>query len=171
MAIQTPTIAQKLDTISLDYGSALAESTYKQMGQQVNRLIDCVPIGTIMMFAINQPGVSAPNPNLWQLANGAEITNPDSPLRTIGINVRYTPNLVDRFIYGSTTGGAGAYGGEATTDVNFGDPGSATSSVPDPVVSSGSNIVGPYSPPHNHNFGTRSNIPPYYTAAFYLKIN
>ncbi len=171
MAIQTPNFGTKLNDLQLDFGSALAEATFKTMGQDINYLIDSVPVGAIVAFAVNLTGVSIPNANLYQLCDGSEIVHPDSPLRTIGLSVKFTPDLRNRFLYGSDAAGQNAFGGSATTPVDFGDPGSGSTGGLDPNSGGDPVTAGPWSNPHDHNFGTIDNIPPYYTVAYYLKIN
>ena len=84
-----------------------------------------------MYIDINKDGGGTPDSTVWQECNGSEIVNPISPLRTIGLNQNFVPDLrstylraalttVGNTIAGSqdhnlshshTTGGASAIGG------------------------------------------------------------
>jgi hypothetical protein len=44
-----------------------------------------------------QIGGGTPDPNVWQFCDGSEITNPNSPIRSIGLNQRFTPDMRRKF--------------------------------------------------------------------------
>lgn len=166
MAIVTPDSPDKLDDNQLDFASSLAEATFKQIGRDINFLIDSMPIGSIVAVAVNLPGMTAPNSSIWQKCDGSEITHPDSPLRSQGASIRFTPTLTDnRYLKGTDTGGQNTYGGNANPTTS--GSGSANSGDLD-ENSGGSPINFDYAPPHDH---TVSVDPIHYTVVFYLKIN
>ena len=174
MAVQTPASPIKLNDNQLDFGSTVAEATMKQIGQNVNQLIDSTPIGTIVAFAVNLNGVSLPNSDIWQLCDGSEITQADSPMRSQGIITNFTPDLTDRFIRGSSIGNQNQFAGadafstnvNATTDVQSG-PTRGTDNGGD-----GDSLEGAFAHAHNVSFNVSGDtVPRHYTVAFYIKIN
>lgn len=74
------------------------EETITKLIQNQNWALDLRPIGTIILHNINQPDSTPPDPEVYQQCDGSEITNPDSPLRSIGINQNFVPDLRDRYI-------------------------------------------------------------------------
>lgn len=88
--------------------SSVTEQTVHKIIRNINFLGDLVPLGTIGVLNINQVGVSPIDGTVWQLCNGSEITNPQSPLRSLGLNTRFVPNINEQYIRnaGATTGNA-----------------------------------------------------------------
>lgn len=128
--IITPPIFTPLHEEEFDILQPVNEETIRKLVLNSNFLIDLAPVGTIIYLNINQSGVTQPNANFWQVCDGGEITNPNSPIRSIGINLRFTPNLkltyprgaeftnanptggsnIHNLTHGHTTGGASATG-------------------------------------------------------------
>ena len=54
--------------------------------------------GSIVLFNVNQPGADVLDDTIWQLCDGSEIIHPDSPLRTIGVSHRYTPDIDEKLL-------------------------------------------------------------------------
>lgn len=77
---------------------SFTEETYRKIGQNNNWLIDLRPVGTIIFVNVNQDGGGAPDNQIWQPCDGSEIVNPDSPLRSIGVNQNFVPDLRDRYL-------------------------------------------------------------------------
>jgi hypothetical protein len=101
MAIVTPPIFTGLHEEEILENSRLLsfnEEFYKKLGLNNNWLIDLRPVGSICFINVNQLGGSVPDTSVWQQCNGSEITNPNSPIRSIGINRRYTPDFRDRYL-------------------------------------------------------------------------
>ena len=102
MSIDTPSqytgVHEEEVIQSGDQLQSFTEETYLKMAQNNNWLIDLRPIGTIMFINVNQLGGGAPSPLIWQECNGSEIVNSDSPLRSIGLNTNFTPDLRDRYL-------------------------------------------------------------------------
>lgn len=73
------------------------EETISKMIQNTNWLLELRPIGSILLINTNQFGVEAPDSNVFQYCDGSEITHPSSPLRSVGLNTRFTPDLRGKF--------------------------------------------------------------------------
>lgn len=128
--ITTPPIFTPVHEEEFDYLEPVSEETMRKLILNSNFLLDLAPVGTIIFVNINQPGVTQPNSNYWQVCDGSQITNPNSPIRSIGLNLRYTPNMkglypcgaefvkvnntggthIHNLVHGHTTGGASAHG-------------------------------------------------------------
>jgi hypothetical protein len=90
-------------------------------------LSELAVIGAVEAYATNQPGVLTPEPTVFQMADGGEITEPTSPLRTIIPTSRFTPDIRNRVMRGanaSTTIG-NELGGAASVNLEH-DHGGAT---------------------------------------------
>jgi hypothetical protein len=61
---------------------------------------------------VNQAGAPPIDANVWQPCDGSEITNPQSPLRTMGLFTNFVPNIAESFVRcassntGNGTGGS-----------------------------------------------------------------
>lgn len=92
----------------------------RKLAQAVNMLSQLVIPGQIRAYALNQIGVKSPDlTGQFQYSDGGEITDPNSPLRTIVPTSHYTPDMRDRFVRGAdagTTSGNEA-GGAATLNL------------------------------------------------------
>jgi hypothetical protein len=101
MAIETPQIFTPVHQEEIyqdDKFQSFNEETYKKICLNNNWLIDLRPIGSILFVNINQEGSEIPDPSVWQECDGSEITNPNSPLRSIGAYQNFTPDMRDRYI-------------------------------------------------------------------------
>lgn len=102
MAIVTPPVYTGVHEEELIQNSSelqsFSEETYLKIAQNNNWLIDLRPIGTISFIEVNIDGGGTPDSSIWQECNGSEITNVNSPLRSIGINNNFVPDLRDRYI-------------------------------------------------------------------------
>lgn len=128
--ITTPPIFTPLHEEEFNLLEPVNEETMRKLVLNSNFLLDLAPVGTIIFLNINQSGVTQPDANFWQVCDGGEITNPNSPIRSIGLNLRFTPNLklaypcgallpntnpiggthIHNLIHGHTTGGASTTG-------------------------------------------------------------
>lgn len=90
---------------------SLNEETYRKIGQNNNWLIDLRPIGSIIFTNDNQPGGGTPDPRIWKECDGSEIVNPESPLRSIGVNQNTVPNFKKRFLRFSSDSTTNPVGG------------------------------------------------------------
>lgn len=114
MAINYPPIFTQILDEEVTYNRPVTEETLKKMAQNMNMLSKLAPVGTIRAVNLNQIGVSVPSADIWQLCDGSEITNPTSPLRTVGLLNRFTPNLLGRFIMGASGTGSNTTGGDTS---------------------------------------------------------
>ena len=99
--IVTPPVYTPTHIEEITRGSATEpfnEETITKLIENQNRQIDLRPVGTIIFHNINQPGSKPPSTDVYQQCDGSEITNPDSPLRSIGVNQNFVPDLRDRYI-------------------------------------------------------------------------
>lgn len=87
------------------------EESIRKVIRNLNYLGNAQPLGTIKFVNVNQPGVPPVDVNMYQYCDGSEITSPTSPLRTIGLNLSFTPNLVDLFPRGAPTDTGNPTGG------------------------------------------------------------
>lgn len=95
--ITTPQQFTKTHKEEVFYENSINEETIKKIIYNNNWLLDLVPIGSIVYIQTNQIGGGTPDPNVWQFCDGSEIVNPNSPIRSIGLNQRFTPDMRSRF--------------------------------------------------------------------------
>lgn len=96
-------------------GKLISVELFSSIADNINYLIDSNPVGKVIMVAYGLSGVPVPNPEIWQLCDGSEITNEHSPLRG-----NPTPNYatVGRYLRGyNTVGEIGNYGGANTKNL------------------------------------------------------
>lgn len=77
---------------------ASQEESLKKIIQNQNYLGNIFPVGVIIFVQLNQVGVPPVDSALYQFCDGAEITDPKSKLRSIGLNVRFVPEFEDKFV-------------------------------------------------------------------------
>ena len=111
MAIITPPVYTPVHVEETNYLQPNNEETFKKLIRNNNFLQDLAPVGTIIFVNSNQLGGGQPNSLYWQVCNGSEITNPNSPLRSIGLNLRFTPDLRDRYARGALLSNTNPTGG------------------------------------------------------------
>lgn len=99
--IETPSIFTPIheeEVIQDNKLESFSEEFYKKVALNNNWALDLRPVGTIIFVNINQEGGGIPDLTIYQECNGSEITNPNSPLRSIGINQNFVPNFSDRYL-------------------------------------------------------------------------
>lgn len=94
MPIVTPNIFTSHHLEEVQALTSANEEALKKVIYNINYLIGFQPIGKLMFYSFGQDGLPAIDETVWQLCDGTEITNPNSPLRTIGVSTRFTPNLL-----------------------------------------------------------------------------
>lgn len=109
--ITTPQQFTKTHKEEVFYENSINEETIKKIIYNNNWLLDLVPIGSIVYIQTNQIGGGTPDPNVWQFCDGSEIVNPNSPIRSIGLNQRFTPDMRSRFPRVSNTLNTNGTGG------------------------------------------------------------
>lgn len=115
-AAPTDGLFQGVDDENSEFGDIVSQELAKDIADTVDYLVKSIPIGQISPIMTNITGVPTPDPNIWQLCNGSEITNVNSPLRSVGGLQRFTPDLQDKFIrFVSNLGIVGQNFGSNTT--------------------------------------------------------
>ena len=85
--------------------------------------MDSMPIGSIIAVMVGLPGVPTPDPTIWQICDGADITNENSIIKG-----QASPNYADegRYMRGySNAGTIGNYGGQNDHDLTHNHGGTA----------------------------------------------
>lgn len=89
---------EKIDSDDLQYGDVISFEVASLLKSNIDSLSLVVPVGEVIPIMVGIPGVPTPDPNIWQECNGSEIINENSPLRTIGDQQRFTPDMRDRYV-------------------------------------------------------------------------
>lgn len=118
MAVTIPVVFTPIPDAEVKSKRSVTEETIRKMIQNVNMLGKLALIGSVRAIQLNQAGVQAPDSTIWQLMNGTEITNPNSPLRSVGLTLRFTPNMTSRYVRGASTDSANSSGGAATVNLS-----------------------------------------------------
>lgn len=118
MAITIPVIFTPIQDAEVKYTRSVTEETVRKMVQDCNMLGKLSPIGSVRAIQINQTGVQAPDSTIFQLMDGSEITFPDSPLRSVGLTQRFTPDMTGLYVRGAPNPSANNIGGSATIDLS-----------------------------------------------------
>lgn len=64
-----------------DFGDLVSVELFGQLCNNINHLIDAMPVGTIIPILSGLAGCPTPDIDIWQRCDGAMITHPLSPLR------------------------------------------------------------------------------------------
>lgn len=162
-----------IDDTASKPGTLVSAETFGQLADNVNHLVDASPVGTIAMIMVGLTGCPTPDPTIWQVCNGAAITDVNSPLK--GTN---TPNYVDtigRYMKGySALGTVGNYGGSNTKNLAHAHGGSTGVMNPTQnVADTDDDFITPN--PHAHgidsDLSAAQNVEPvHYRIAHYIKI-
>ena len=95
--IVTPQQYTPVHNEEVAYQSPINEETVKKIVYNNNWLLDLMPLGSIVAIQTNQAGGGTPDANIYQFCDGSEITNSNSPIRSIGLNQRFVPDLRAKF--------------------------------------------------------------------------
>lgn len=109
-----------IDDVYGEFGKIKSKELSAQLKTSIDLITEMIPAGQICPIMVNIPGVPAPDPNIWQECNGSEITNPNSPLRSLPGQPRYTPDLRDRFLRITKTLGQVGFTGGVNSYAGFG---------------------------------------------------
>lgn len=175
--VTKPVIFTEIKDVELSLERPTQEEVVRKFFQNLNMLAELAKIGSIDAIALNQPGAASPDVSVLQLADGSEITNVNSPLRTTGITNRYTPSMVNRYLRGAnagTTSGNEA-GGSATVNLEH-SHGGVTGAVSFALTANDGTEQSNLPNPHAHGIFNDLNPleplnPSFQQIAFYLKIN
>ena len=92
-----------IDDDLTEFGKLVSWELATAIAEALEYMQDSIMIGSINAIMTNLSGVDAPDPNIWQECDGSEITNENSPLRSVGGIQRYTPDLTDKYLRFSTS--------------------------------------------------------------------
>lgn len=101
MAVKKPDVFTEFNLNEVDLETPVFEETILKMAANNNLLLELLPVGSIMYLNDNQNGGGTPDPDVWQYCDGSEITNPNSPIRSIGIFQNFVPDLRDKYPRGA----------------------------------------------------------------------
>jgi hypothetical protein len=116
MSFFIPSVFTEYDLSEVDLHNPTQEELIRKMIANNNLLLDLIPIGAIIYLNDNQSQGVSINSQLWQICDGSEITNPLSPIRSLGIFQNFVPDLRDKYIRGANdevnnnSGGSHAHG-------------------------------------------------------------
>lgn len=71
----------QIDDNQTDFGDLVSVELFGQLCDNINHLIDAMPVGTIIPILYGLPGVPTPDADIWQECDGTTITHPLSPIR------------------------------------------------------------------------------------------
>lgn len=71
----------QIDDNQTDFGDLVSVELFGQLRDNINHLIDAMPVGTIIPILHGLTGVPTPDSNIWQECDGSAITHPLSPIR------------------------------------------------------------------------------------------
>lgn len=144
MSIVTPPILTKLHDAEIDYLTPVQEQALQKLIQNMNFLGSLIAIGSIIYVNTGQPGVAIPDPDLWQICDGTEILNPFSPLASIGIETRFTPDLRNKFARCALDADVNGTGGNNVYDAEHSHGGETGETTPSPNVYWEGGLFGPH---------------------------
>lgn len=118
MAITIPPIFTSIQDAEVKYRRSVNEETIRKMIQNVNMFGRMAPIGSVRAIQLNQTGAQTPDPTIYQFMDGSEITYPNSPLRSVGLTLRFTPDMTSKYIRGANSTSANNIGGSPTVNLS-----------------------------------------------------
>lgn len=149
--VVTPPIFTPMHREEASYQTPTHQELVRKFARNFNFLGNLIPVGAIIYVEINKVGVPAPDENVWQLCNGDEITNVNSPLRSVGIIQRFTPNLLGKHPRSAMDPNLNTQGGTYSYDLSHshgGATGANTPPAPNTLEQDGPRRVGPT---HTHS--------------------
>jgi hypothetical protein len=95
------------DAVADKFGNLVSVETFEGLANNLNYLIDSMPIGSKVPILVGLPGVPAPDPTIWRLCEGGKVTDQNSKLHD-----QTLPDDRGRYPKGaSTIGQSGLLGG------------------------------------------------------------
>jgi len=158
----------------VSYEAPINEETLKKIILNNNWLLDLMPIGAIVAIQTNQAGGGAPDGNIYQFCDGSEITNANSPIRSIGLNQRFVPDLRSKFPRAATTTNTNPAGGSWDHNLSHAHSTGTYSAVGNYMGTKGDRRRRDH---HTHSISAQYNDPTtienpaYITYNFYMKIS
>ncbi|MDZ4810775.1 MAG: hypothetical protein SGI96_21270 [Bacteroidota bacterium] len=179
MAQITPPIFTYIHDEETNYKISKSEELARKIIHDTNYMSGVLPLGQIMTANINQVGAIPINLNVWQLCDGSEIVNPASPLRSIGVNIRFTPNMPDTFMRGANTVTGNPTGGSQNFNLAHDHSGGTQGDDPSGLTAyqdDGDPGARRYRESHGHGLGPPAigniviDFPKWFKVAPYMKI-
>lgn len=118
MSVTKPVVFTSIEDAEVAYGKPVSEEVIRKMIQNSNLIGALCPIGSFRHMQINQPGAFPPNVKLWQMSDGTEITDPDSPLKSVVPTSRFTNDMRNNYVRGAPDEATNGFTGSATTDLS-----------------------------------------------------
>lgn len=158
----------------VDFGDVAAYEFATLIKNNIAYLNKMIPAGQVTPIMTNIPGCPDPDPNIWQLCDGSEITNPNSPLRSREGVISRTPDMSDHFVRcANGYGESGTKGGTHSANFRHGH-GNWTGNHGAPEGADADDVYHNVAPDHAHeifeDLGTVDMQPPWYTLKYYMKI-
>jgi hypothetical protein len=98
------------DDSSSRFGDLVSVETFTSIANDLNYLMDSMPIGSVIPVLIGLPGVSEPDSTIWKRCDGSILVDQNSKLHDHAL-----PNLAGLYMKGHTTlGEVGENGGSNT---------------------------------------------------------
>ena len=167
---------EKLDSDDFQFADVVSFERATDLKENIDSLSLVVPVGEVVAIMTGIPGVPTPDPNIWQECDGSEITNENSPLRTIGADQRFTPDMRERYIkVPAVFGNSGVAGGLNDSFIFRHNHAGVTGAHIAPEDGDPSNDQDMAAPSHAHSisysFDFQMNIePPFFTVRFFMRI-
>lgn len=117
-----PSIFTEYESNEVELNGPIHEEIVQKLGANNNFLLDLLPIGTIMFFNNNQSQGAFLDTSVWQYCDGSEITNPNSPIRSLGIFQNFVPDFRDKYPRGANDETNNSTGGSFSHNLNHSHP-------------------------------------------------
>jgi len=168
----------QIDDDRAKFGEITSQELATELGDNIDFMNLLIPIGEVTPILVGLSGVPPVDANIWQECNGSKITNPNSPLKTIGGIERFTPDMRDRYIKVPTIFGESGDTGASNTKALLHDHGGVTGTFTSPEGVDQSTILGSlreaaqtHTHPIQNAFVAPVNIePPFMTVKFFMRI-
>lgn len=151
MSVVKPPIFSGFVDAETRLNGPVSEELVRKMIHNCNLLGDLALIGSIRHIQLNQAGVVTPNPDIWQMCDGGEITNQYSPLSTVVPTNRYTPDMRSRLVKGAPFTFAEGNDGAATVNLNHAHGGNTGTFHGGIDAESGNDVYGYEGAQYNHD--------------------
>jgi len=168
-------MAAQIDDDKALFGIISSQELATELAANITLMDLLIPIGEIVPILVGLAGVPTPDPNVFQECNGSEITNPNSPLRTIGGSQKFTPNMLNRYLKVPTVfGQSGEVGGVNIATVFDHDHLGVTGTFTSPEGVDQDNDLQESAFVHAHlissSLGSVAVDPPFVGVKFYMRI-
>lgn len=158
----------------VNYLSPINEETFKKIILNNNWLLDLVPIGSVVYIETNAAGGGNPDSNVYQFCDGSEITNPNSPIRSTGLNQRFTPDMRGKYPRVAMNSTTNPSGGSWSHNLHHGHGTGGPSAIGGTIKTKGDRRrrdVHSHSVPEQYEDPTIIETPAYIAYNAYIKIS